>query len=327
MESFENHKLPVLRDRDATDPARIVRWAKEALTCGQAHPKVLEKYNLLRFCVSEEVREMWAALTDDVEGAPADDYPEDINIDSTDTEELAKKRDWHVEWLQAVISYYSTSQQDSVYDAVRQHVAWTGGKDKPTLNTIAEWALSCARAEKAVAPEAWSDADPKALFAACAKVLPEAIRTLLQQNKPEGGQHTWKTAAKFLNQRTRACEADDAFRTAIEFMVPKRPKFGLFFENFSLGVFCLCPPTNWPKTGGQIWGPSAFKTRQTVGETGSVGSARSSAELPHDSLRDFEGASPAICGRRPQSGLASSLCRAQRGIMIRRMWDHQTRQM
>ncbi len=218
MESFENHKLPVLRDRDATDPARIVRWAKEALTCGQAHPKVLEKYNLLRFCVSEEVREMWAALTDDVEGAPADDYPEDINIDSTDTEELAKKREWHVEWLQAVISYYSTSQQDSVYDAVRQHVAWTGGKDKPTLTVIAEWALSCARAEKAVAPEAWSDADPKALFAACAKVLPEPIRTLLQQNKPEGGQHTWKTAAKFLNQRTRACEADDVFRNAVEFV-------------------------------------------------------------------------------------------------------------
>jgi hypothetical protein len=97
-------------------------------------------------------------------------------------------------------------------------VAWTGGKDKPTLTVIAEWALSCARAEKAVAPEAWSDADPKALFAACAKVLPEAIRTLLQQNKPEGGQHTWKTAAKFLNQRTRACEADDVFRNAVEFV-------------------------------------------------------------------------------------------------------------
>jgi hypothetical protein len=56
MESFENHKLPLPRDRDATDPARIVRWAKEALTCGQAHPKVFEKYNLLRYCVSEEVR-------------------------------------------------------------------------------------------------------------------------------------------------------------------------------------------------------------------------------------------------------------------------------
>jgi hypothetical protein len=218
MESFENHKLPVLRDRDATDPARIVKWAKEALTCGQAHPKVLEKYNLLRFCVSEEVRAMWAALTEDVEGAPEDDYPEDIDIDSTETEQLAKKRDWHVAWLQAVISYYSTSQQDSVYDAIRQHVAWTGSKDKPTRTTIAEWALACARAEKAVAPEAWSEADPKALFAACARVLPEAIRTLLQQNKPEGGQHTWKTAAKFLNQRTRACEADDAFRTAVGFV-------------------------------------------------------------------------------------------------------------
>ncbi len=65
---------------------------------------------------------MWAALTEDVEGAPEDDYPSDIDIDSKDAEELAKKRDWHVEWLQAVlvISYhddYSTSQQDSVYDA------------------------------------------------------------------------------------------------------------------------------------------------------------------------------------------------------------------
>ena len=48
------------------------------------------------------------------------------------------------------------------------------------------------------------------------------------------------------------------------FMVPKRPKFGLFFEKFSLVVCLLCTPTNWPKTGGQIWGPSAFKTRQNV---------------------------------------------------------------
>ena len=72
-----------------------------------------------------------------------------------------------------------------------------------------------------MAPEAWSAADPKALFAACARVLPEAIRTLLQQNKPEGGQHTWKTAAKFLNQRTRACEADDAFRNAVGFVGPE----------------------------------------------------------------------------------------------------------
>jgi hypothetical protein len=39
---------------------------------------------------------MWAALTEDAEGAPEDDYPEDIDIDSTDTEQLATKRDWHV---------------------------------------------------------------------------------------------------------------------------------------------------------------------------------------------------------------------------------------
>ncbi len=150
-------------------------------------PKIFETYNLLRFCVSEEVRAMWAALTEDVEGAPADDYPSDIEIDSTDAEELAKKRDWHVEcqWPQAVTAYYSTSQQDSVYGAIRQHVVWDRSRDKPTRNTIAEWALSFARPEKAVAPEAWSAADPKALFAACARVLPGAIRTLLQQNKPE----------------------------------------------------------------------------------------------------------------------------------------------
>jgi hypothetical protein len=30
-------------------------------------------------------------------------------------------------------------------------------------------------------------------------------------------------------------------------MYPKRPKIGLFFENFSL-VCLLCTPSNWPKT-------------------------------------------------------------------------------
>ena len=44
----------MLGEQDATDPVRIVKWVKEALTCGQALPKVFEKYNLLRFCVSEE---------------------------------------------------------------------------------------------------------------------------------------------------------------------------------------------------------------------------------------------------------------------------------
>jgi hypothetical protein len=129
---------------------------------------------------------MWAALTKDVEGAAADDYPSDIDIDSTGAEELAKKRDWHVEWLQAVISYYGTSQQDAVYEAIRQHVVWDRSPHTQTRVTIAEWALSCARSEKAVTPEAWNAADPKALFTACVRVLPEAVRTLLQQNKPRG---------------------------------------------------------------------------------------------------------------------------------------------
>ncbi len=53
---------------------RIVKSAKEALTCGQAVPKIFETYNLLRLlvCVSEEIRVMWAALADGVDGAPAD---------------------------------------------------------------------------------------------------------------------------------------------------------------------------------------------------------------------------------------------------------------
>ncbi len=53
---------------------------------------MLHKVNLLRFCVSKEIRDVWAALTRDVEGAPADDYPEDIDFDSTEAEDLAKKR-------------------------------------------------------------------------------------------------------------------------------------------------------------------------------------------------------------------------------------------
>ena len=90
-----------------------------------------------------------------------------------------------------------------------------------TMVKIKRWALSCSRAQNAVAPEAWDEADPKTLFTACAKVLPDAIKTLLQQNKPEDGQHTWQTAAKFLDQRTMACEADDVFRNAVGFVGPE----------------------------------------------------------------------------------------------------------
>jgi hypothetical protein len=218
MEGFDNHKLPVLGDEEATDSAKIVAWAKAVLTAGKAFPKLLERINILRYCVSEEVREMWAALTADIDGAPADDYPDTIDPDSTEAEELTKKREWHVEWLEAVVSYHGTSQQDSVYEAVRQFVEWDRNPTTKTRVKVAKWALSCSKAQKAVTPDAWSDADPKALFAACARVLPEPIRALLQQNKPESGHHTWHTASKFLNQRTIQCEQDDAFRNANRFV-------------------------------------------------------------------------------------------------------------
>jgi hypothetical protein len=214
----KNQKLPVLGELEATDPKQIVTWAKKTLTCGKAFPKTFERINVLHFCVSKDIRDMWAALTEGVEGAPADDYPSDIDSDSKEEEELAKKRDWHFEWLETAISYYGTNQKDDVYEAIRRRVEWSNDPNMQTMVKVRRWALSCSRAQNAVAPEAWDEADPKTLFTACAKVLPEPIRTLLQQNKPENGQHTWQTAAKFLDQRTMACEADDVFRNAVEFV-------------------------------------------------------------------------------------------------------------
>ncbi len=81
---------------------------------GQADPYLWESLSavprqVLQFCVSKEIRDMWAALTSDVEGAPADDYPSDIDIDSKEEAEFAKKREWHFEWLETVISYYGTN--------------------------------------------------------------------------------------------------------------------------------------------------------------------------------------------------------------------------
>jgi hypothetical protein len=93
----KNQKLPVPGELEATDPKKIVKWAKKTLTCGRAFPHCFDKVNLLRFCVSkpEEIRDVWAALTRDVEGAPADDYPEEIDLDSTEADDLARKREWH----------------------------------------------------------------------------------------------------------------------------------------------------------------------------------------------------------------------------------------
>ena len=100
----KNLKLPVLGEQEATDPKEIVKWAKRTLTYGKAFPQCFDNINLLRFCVSKEIRDMWAALTEDVEGAPADDYPEDLDLDSKEEAELARKREWHFEWLETVIS-------------------------------------------------------------------------------------------------------------------------------------------------------------------------------------------------------------------------------
>ncbi len=82
-------------------------------------------------------------------------------------------------------------------------------------------------------------------------------------------------------------------------MYPKRPKIGLFFRKLFTGGLFLCTPSNWPKAGGQIWGPSAFKTRQAVWKPDQLGSARSSAELPHDSSP-----SATLKVRRPQFAAA-----------------------
>ena len=231
----KNQKLPVLGEQEATDPKEIVKWAKQTLTYGKAFPQCFDKVNLLRFCVSKEIRDMWAALTSEVEGAPADDYPSDLDIDSKEEAELARKREWHFEWLETVISYYGTNQKDDVYETIRRMVEWSKDPGMETKLKVNRWALSCSRAQNAVASEAWDDADPKTLFTACAKVLPEPIKTLLQQNKPEDGQHTWQTAAKFLSQRTKACEQDDVFRNAIGFVGPESGRTRSFGNSNSNG--------------------------------------------------------------------------------------------
>ena len=164
----KNQKLPVLGEQEATDPKEIVKWAKRTLTYGKAFPQCFDKVNLLRFCVSKEIRDMWAALTEDVEGAPADDYPEDLDLDSKEEAELARKREWHFEWLETVISYYGTNQKDDVYETIRRMVEWSKDPGMETKLKVNRWALSCSRAQNAVASEAWDAADPKTLFTACA---------------------------------------------------------------------------------------------------------------------------------------------------------------
>jgi hypothetical protein len=40
MQNLGHTKLSVLGEQDATDPAKIVKWAKETLNLGRASPKL-----------------------------------------------------------------------------------------------------------------------------------------------------------------------------------------------------------------------------------------------------------------------------------------------
>ena len=102
--------------------------------------------------------------------------------------ELTKKRDWHVEWLQAVISYYGTSQQDSFYEAIRQHCRVGSQPAQADTGHAYRFGRFRVRGRRRLShrKRGARSPDPKVLFTACVRVLPEAVRTLLQQNKPRG---------------------------------------------------------------------------------------------------------------------------------------------
>jgi hypothetical protein len=103
---------------------------------------------------------MWAALTSGVpgvEGSLADDYPEDVtedmNLDSTEEADLIKKREWHVEWLETVISYHGTFSwiwSSTLHMGRLRVVKRNWDATLPTLNKVNEWALSCSKAQNAV---------------------------------------------------------------------------------------------------------------------------------------------------------------------------------
>ena len=87
-------------------------------------------------------------------------------------------------------------------------------------------------------------------------------------------------------------------------MVPKRPKFGLFFEKFSLGVFCLCPPSVRAQNEWSLRGTYRVKyvaNRLEIGCNWLVGS--SAKGLPARSLpvrRSVAGNSRPQAAKRPR---------------------------
>ena len=138
---------------------------------------------------------MWAALTEDVEGAPADDYPEDLDLDSKEEAELAKKREWHFEWLETVISHYGTNQKDDVYETIRRMVEWSKDPGMETKLKVNRWALSCSRAQNAVASEAWD----------AARVIRTSLRATLTVNPRRVSMGLSRLPSPVLSS-THACE-------------------------------------------------------------------------------------------------------------------------
>ena len=74
---------------------------------------------------------------------------------------------------------------------MRRIVKWNWDAALATELKINQWALSCAKAQSAVSEEAWSAADSKALFTACAKVLPEEVKSLCGRGLPRRQCSAW----------------------------------------------------------------------------------------------------------------------------------------
>jgi hypothetical protein len=69
---------------------------------------------------------------------------------------------------------------------------------------------------------------------------------------------------------------------------------------------CCVPPLIEPKTGGHFGARTALNTRPTASELAATGWSARPPRVSQRALRQFEGASPAIRGRRPRSGPADS---------------------
>jgi hypothetical protein len=71
--------IACLRDADGAH-MHTSRFSAAAAST-QWHWQLRPQRSLLHFSVGKEIRLMWAALTSGMEGSPADNYPDDINLD------------------------------------------------------------------------------------------------------------------------------------------------------------------------------------------------------------------------------------------------------